>query len=706
MSAGHGFSEQAAASTPLVAIPVYDAPLPTALPLLNEFEPRRSLLTVVQVVPWLSSLFVHFTLVLMLGLWMVAQPVRREVMLVTATIEPPPPPVGVPQVKIDNPGPSAPPTIGPTMRMTSGESAPNQIAPPKSPPRSTSRNVKPLQLARADAPQYAPQNELMAVVDKAANLLTPFGKPQREPSSPAGGGIMAVPNPGDAADKVLSSISREFADGNLLVVWLLDASLSLYEDRQVVAAKMDPFYRDIQAKQGQPSVLMSAAVAFGADVKELQKPTRYGVRLVKTTSQEVPIDPTGIENTMSAVEWCVQHYRKSWKDPMLIVIWTDESGDDTLRLEDTIAYCRQQGVVVTVVGPTAVFGAEGGYAPYVDRPTGYSFLLPVKRGPDTSLPERIPLPYWHESLLPPPVVQGAQVNVGMPWYGGAYREGVMSGIGPYALTRLALETGGQFLQLDKPGEQPVFQFEQMKNHLPDYGSAAQYLRNLQYHPLRAAVLNSVQLAWREQAKLTVPRMSFVSYREPFYPFSIYHKYVSPAEFRADLKTEFAVEARFVLAANLVVEQALAMFGPHGMEELYGREESPRWKAWYDLTRGRLLATSVRQAEYLHACKLILERQNFLNPNTNHIEFVPSDRLLSQDEIIRARITEAVRLLKRCVEKNPGTPWAMLAQWELDRAAGMDIQQIVIPPPQPPPAVPLTPAAPVGAPAPVPTLPRF
>lgn len=704
MSFGHGFSEMPADPAPLVAVPVYDEPAPTALPLLQESEAARPFLVAVNLVPWLTSIVVHTTVVLVFGLLTVALPVRPDVVLITAEIAPPPPPQGVPQVAIDAQGPSMPPTVGlapPTKRNLSGSENPVSVTPPKSPPRTAARKIELPILARAAAPQYVPRSELTAVVDQAAMLPTPFGKPQREPSSPSGGGIMTVPTPGDAADNVLNGIRREFADGNLLVVWLLDASLSLYEDRQMVAAKMDPFYRDIQSKQGQPSVLMSAAVAFGADVKELQKPTRFGVRLVKSTSQEVPIDATGIENTFSAVEWCVQHYRKSWKDPMLIVVWTDESGDDILRLEETVALCRQQGVVVTVVGPTAVFGAEGGYAPYVDRGTGYSFLLPVKRGPDTSLPERIPLPYWHEALLPPPMVQGAQVNQGMPWYGGAYREGVMSGVGPYALTRLALETGGQFLQLDKPGESPVFQYEQMKNYLPDYGSAAQYLRNLQYHPLRAAILNAVQITHREHEKLTVPRMSFISYRLPFYPFSIEDAYVTPTQFRADLKQEFEVEARFVLTANLVIEEALAGFGPHGMEELYEREESLRWKAWYDLTRGRLLATSVRQAEYLYACKLILDRAGYLNPNTNHILFVPSDRLLSNDEIIKTRTAEAVRLLKRCVEKNPGTPWAMLAQWELDRAAGMDIQQIVIPPPQP------SPPGPAGPPpAPVPTLPRF
>lgn len=690
-------------SQPLVAIPVTE-PL-TAAPVseLIETSPPRRFFTLLRIVPWTTSMLLHMALVLALGLCMVALPQRRDVPFLAASIvaaTPTPPQLA----RLAGQEPKLSASAGPTARPATSDSkqANLPLAQPSPPSRSNAQQPARVPIAtQAEAPQYTSVRELIDVVDKEAAVPTPSGRPQRERSSPSSGGIVPVAGTSDAAESVLGSIRREYKSGDLLVVWLLDASLSLYEDRQIVASKLDPFYREIQAQQGQPHVLMSAAVAFGATVKELQSPTRYGVKLVKSTSQEVPIDATGIENVLSAIEWCVAKYRKAWKEPIQIVVWTDESGDDILRLEETIAYCRRQGVFVTVVGPTAVFGTERGLQPYIDRPTGYRFMLPVKRGPDTSLPERVSLPYWHESSLPAPSVQGAQVDTGLPWFGGAYREGVLSGVGPYALTRLALETGGQFLRLDRPNEYVPFAFEQMQNYLPDYGSPAEYLRQVQYRPLRQAILASVQLTAREHAVLTPPRMAYVSYRDEFYPFTIYEDYVNATRFRIDLKDQFAIEATLLQAGNAVVEQCLATFGPDGMEAEYEREDSLRWKAWYDLTRGRLLATSVRQLEYLLACRLILDRASFLNPETNHIRFVPTDRLLSTDPNVKRRIDEATRLLKRCVANNPGTPWAMLAQWELDRAPGIDVQQVVIPPPQPRTPVPVG-----AAPAPVPKLPNF
>lgn len=550
---------------------------------------------------------------------------------------------------------------------------------------------------RGGSPQYASVGELTREVP-AASSPTPSKKPQRERTSPTTG-VVAAADVNAAVDGVLSMIRKEYDAGDLMVVWLLDASLSLLDDRQMVAARLDPFYREIAERQGKPHVLMSAAVAYGANVLEIQAPTRYGVRLTKATSQDVPIDETGIENVMQAVDFCVQKYRKSWHENLLIVVWTDESGDDILRLEETIAYCRKQNVMVSVVGPTAIFGSERGFHPYTDAGTGYRFLLPVKCGPDTSLPERIPLPYWHDSLIAPWSRDGVQVDTGTATFGGAYREGLLSGIGPYALTRLSLETGGKFTLLHTEGEVIPFAFEKQRNYLPDYGSAADYLRQLGYNPLRRAVSEVVQLAYAEHEKLLVPKLSFVSDRDDEYPFAVHNPYVTPGEFRLNLIDEFDDEVDLVAAGSQVLEVAISRFGPQGMEKEYEREKSARWRAWYDLTYGRLLAASVRHVEYVRTCRFVLDNSAALSPETNHLIFVPSSQLRSTESALRKRAAEAERLLRRCIEKNPDTPWALLAKWELDRPLGLDVRQSVIPMPPP--------AAGVPAPAaPLPALPKF
>ncbi|HEY5312406.1 MAG TPA: VWA domain-containing protein, partial [Pirellulales bacterium] len=518
----------------------------------------------------------------------------------------------------------------------------------------------------------------------------------RAPSSATGGGVVAAEGVGSAVDGILSTIRGELATGDLMVVWLLDASLSLYDDRQQVAARIEPFYRDLEARRGSSHQLMNAAVAYGGSTLELVSPTKFGLKMVEAVA-DTPIDTTGLENVMTAIEQCVRKYRKSWRGGILIVVWTDESGDDTLRLEDMIAFCRQQRVVVSVVGPSSAFGSEMGVHPYVDRATGYRFLLPIKRGPDTSFAERLLLAYWHDSTLPPWTLRGAQVGGDVPWYGGPYREGLLSGVGPYALTRLALETGGKYTLLDHDFSRAPFKFEDLKAYLPDYGSADEYLRMLRYHPLRKAVSDVVQLSYDQQQVLSLPKLSFISRRSESYPFRVHNLYLTAGEFRGALTGEFAAETAKLSLASTVLEQALSRFGAAGMEQQYERDDSPRWRAWYDLTRGRLLSMSVRHVEYKLTCQQVFANAGMLNPDTNHIVFEPSPQLKSTDSEVLKRAAEAKRLLQRCVDKNPDTPWAFLAQWELDQPLGLSVRQTVIPVPRPG----------IGRPAaPVPSLPNL
>jgi hypothetical protein len=102
----------------------------------------------------------------------------------------------------------------------------------------------------------------------------------------------------------------------------------------------------------------------------------------------------------SSVNQVVQLYRdkRRRRERMVIVLLTDESGDDGMAVEPTVLNCRQHGVAVHVIGPTAVMGLEEGAQLWTSHATGQPlrFLLKVKRGPETCLPERAFLPYWHE----------------------------------------------------------------------------------------------------------------------------------------------------------------------------------------------------------------------------------------------------------------------------------------------------------------------
>ena len=517
-----------------------------------------------------------------------------------------------------------------------------------------------------------------------------LGRPMRAASSATDGGVVAAPGVDGAVDGILSTIRYELASDDLLVVWLLDASLSLYDDRQQVAARIEPFYRDIAANHKQSHLLMNAAVAFGAATAELVAPTRFGLAMVEAVSK-TPIDTTGLENVMTAVEQCVYKYRKNWKGSILIVVWTDESGDDTLRLEDIIAMCRQERIVVSVVGPSSAFGSERGVHPWRDRAPGTASCCRsrraghvVCRAAAAALLARFAIGALDAGR--------SEIAEGAAWYGGPYREGLLSGVGPYALTRLALETGGKFTLLDHAFSSGQFKFDDMKNYLPDYGPANEYLRSIKQRPLRKAIYDVVQLTYEQQEAMAIPKMMFDGSAYRYYPFPILYTYYTQDAFRRALPDAFTNETANVALSLTVIERAVSRFGSNGMEQDYQRETSPRWRAWYDLN-ARPIAGHERAASRIHFYLPVGDSEcGALNPETNHVSFEPSSQLKSDRPEVRKRVVEAERLLKRCVEKNPNTPWAQLAQWELANPLGLQVREVVIPPPPPPQPVMVTPAA--------------
>ncbi len=486
-----------------------------------------------------------------------------------------------------------------------------------------------------------------------------------------------------AAGGVFGHIQEQAERGDLLVVWMFDASISLVDDRQRVAAQMEKFFGEVIARKSDDShAFRHAAVAFGGNVMELVAPTTPNRKIIDAV-RNVPVDDSGVENVFSAVEWVVNRYGKKWKESLAIVIWADESGDDLSRLEHAVADCRRRQASVSVVGPSAILGREIGTHLWMHPPTRQVFLLPVNRGPDSAHPQRLRLPYWFETSMPGWGSAGG-ANMGRsnrlpPWYGGDQLEGLVSGFGPYGLVRLAVETGGSYTIFDRPSDRGPFRLDDMRPYLPDYRFAGDIFDEIRDHPLREAVVQTAALTL-QSLDLRPPEMDFFD-RPP--------RYFTPADFRDNLKASLPAQLAVVRQTVGVTERALAKFGPDGMEELYDGEKSPRWKAWYDLTRGRLLAVQVRCFEYDYACGLM---SNMLQPSTNHVAFGPSSEL-RYGSVGQLAAEESQRLLERCVRDNPGTPWAYLAQRELDHPLGIGFQQRVIPAPPPKTGTPPKPASP-------------
>lgn len=538
----------------------------------------------------------------------------------------------------------------------------------------------------------APIKELMKEVRRASGPVSPLS---------ASKGISAAASGAEAAQGIMASLAKDIEEGPVFVVWLLDGSISLLEDRKNLANALQPFYQQYKAGPKEKPQLLSAVVAFGERPIQVQDTTHFGERSL-IAIQNLPIDESGIERVMSAIEYAVRRYSTRARGRLRIIVWTDESGDDTELLEPAIGLCRKSHTVVHVVGPSSVFGSNRGLQPYTDATTGYRFMLPVMRGPDTCLPERLMLPYWFDSAADVGQWNGVMVADGAPWYGGALRERLLAGIGPYSLTRLALETGGTFTMLDRPGETQPFDLTAMKNYFPDYGSARDIAEEINKSAFRSAINKAVQMTY-QPINLAPPKMHFFTVRDLYYPFrESLPFYMPPAQFRQQLIQDLAEQAALVTTSLRLIEQSLAAFGENDWGYEYASEPSLRWRAWHDLTRGRLLAMGIRHKEYL-ALSAQLTKPGALDPAVNALSLAPSATTLVNDARTQSMRETAVTLLRRCAERNPGTPWELLANWELENDFGITAIPGVIPPPQP-----IVGATPVPPPAPPPqiTLPKL
>lgn len=493
-----------------------------------------------------------------------------------------------------------------------------------------------------------------------------------------------------AVDSITGDLDSRLQNGDLLVVWLLDASHSLVDDRRRVAERLEPFYARIADQTGStPHQLRSAVVSFGNAMRERVAPTEFGKRIVNAV-EELPIDKTGNEKVFDAVAKCAANYRRRRPDQqILIVIWTDESGDDEKNLEQTIQVCREQRVAVSVVGPSSVLGADTGLHSYLEPESRSVYQLPVRRGPDAAEPERLELGYWFA-----PRKLGRRRAI-PNWYGGANMVGVLCGFSPYALTRLTIQTGGQYTVFDRIDDRAPFDRDVMERYQPSYLSRSEYDDEIRSHPLRRAVMKAVEETRGE--KLGEPPSQLFIKKTGEREFDFMRYYYPPDQFRAKLRSSRGRMKSQALRMSRVVEKALRHVSEdnalrHGLDDLYQYEESARWRAWYDLTRGRLLAASVRLEEYRLTLDQIA-KPGSLAETTNHVIFVATQDTQGDAEY-RRRGEEAERLLRRCVSENEGTPWQYLAEQELDYALGVGVREMAL-------------TLQRGGPAPKgPTLPRF
>jgi hypothetical protein len=511
-------------------------------------------------------------------------------------------------------------------------------------------------------------------------------------------------------DRLHESASSTGEGEELWVVWLMDASISLEKDRKDLAPLVQQFYAGLGWDKSRKSNFYSAVCAFGSMCVPIYSDRGFPEPdKLKSAIMSVPTDESGIENVCNSLLSVLQTIPFRRNQKIEIVIWTDEAGDDHQYLEDAIFVSRQRNARVHIVGPLSVLGMRKGLQEVaLPQPWDISVVLPVDRGPDSFFPERVRLPIWDSNSSTRWGAESivlARDAVG----GGPHRQYLLAATGPYALARLSLATGGTFTTLVRKGETPSVLGEKLQDYLPDYRSAMEIAYDIDKYPLRraviaaAAITNSVEI-WPREVSFPFQILD----RFPYTKTRLY--YVPPAEFQSNIEKVIPIEYKQAFADGSVVESALQVlvlnhqFTLENMTELiekskseykpeplqysdpsaYKKEESLRWKAWYDLNLGRLLAHSVRLQEYVIACEKVMSspfREEMLLRGINKLTFTPSSNLQGGTEHqYRAKL--AMDLLTRVENQHPNTPWARLAALEKASFMGFEIVPGIVPPPVP------------------------
>jgi hypothetical protein len=451
-----------------------------------------------------------------------------------------------------------------------------------------------------------------------------------------------------AVDRLTGEIAASLDRHPTVVCWVFDQSVSLAGQRKEIAARLERVFDELGVNRSaahRPD-LKNMVVAFGKTVKLVTKATDDAAAVVKAI-ESIPIDDSGVEMTFTAIRGAAQEasiFRRAPRRNVMIVVFTDEVGNDQNEADKTAAFCRTLGIPVYVVGVPAPFGTKDVKFKFVEFDTKYDQDVQwavVEQGPETLYPEVV---HVHS--------------------GNLADEAIDSGFGPFSLSKLCAATGGIYFAVhaNRGAQGKVtradtaamssqlryfFDPDVMRNYLPDYRSAATIDNMLAENRAKKVLVEaarSVEISPMESPTMTFPRKDDGSLA----------LLLSDAQ-----KMAARVQPRI---------DALAELLKSGLADRDAIKEK-RWQAGYDLSLGRVLALKVRTDAYNTMLAQAKSGMKFKDPKNDTWVLEESADLSkagSQTEKISQQTT---MLLERVVRDHPGTPWALLAAEELRRPLG-------------------------------------
>ena len=259
---------------------------------------------------------------------------------------------------------------------------------------------------------------------------------------------------------------------------------------------------------------------------------------------------------MRAVRDVVEHYsnliRKDRR--LVIVLVTDESGDDGADVEEARQALKKYKVPLYVIGRQSLFGYPFAHHRYIDPVTKDVYHPLIRRGPET-----------------------ADLEI-YQWDGLYDRwDEQPSGFAPYELARLTKDSGGIYFVL--PSEEfmrirqreQAYSITQLKEYLPEYDNRLTYVEKRNSSPLRQ-MLHAIVMEGKD----------FI-YRRDF-----------PIESAELVKAALQEGEKAGVKLNFLLEIQKRL---EGLAKVREREPEKRWQAHYDLMLAQTVAFQVKAYEY-------------------------------------------------------------------------------------------------------------
>lgn len=442
------------------------------------------------------------------------------------------------------------------------------------------------------------------------------------------GGSYTGPSRSDsqAIAQVKTAVQQSLEVGPTLLVWLVDRSDSASRliTSTLTAARTFCDEPDF-VEAAKDEKLLSAVIGFGEKTDLLLDPPTADLAAVKDTLNGVKTEAGTREATFASVKLALEKYiplRTREHREVVMVVITDEPGDDGGVAEDAIALARKHTIPIYVVGPTVPLGKLPASDMKASNPSG------DKRTEAFDVPQAdmISMEYWSGG------------------YGAT--DVVDSGFGPFLLERLARESGGAFLGVGAVGGQR-FDPAVMKNYAPSYGSLMDYEKQVSENKCRQAL---VQASKMETAK---------ALRNQQYSFP---KQNNEARNKQMLDKAQLDAARLEPEVNKIFEALSA--GEADRAKLTGA----RWQVAYDLAMGRAAAAKVRIDGYNAMLAALKRGKTFEKEGSNTWIIEPADSI--ETGSAQQKLADKAKIyLTRVKEEHKGTPWAKFADDELRTPLG-------------------------------------